>query len=102
MPKIVQDLSVLVAQVETGVLVDLTDPNYAPFSNAAQAITNVLQRVLTRNSMVNTFPQGQDTSPLDSFVPQELDWAPWTAGQHACDFELDFWLNLAEHPALSE
>jgi hypothetical protein len=48
MVKIIQDLNLLVAHIEAGVFVDLPDPNNALFDKAAQAISNVLHRVITR------------------------------------------------------
>lgn len=97
--KAIRDLSVLVAEVETGALVNLEDPNYALLSGAAQTIKNLLDRLLS-----NEFIKQPNTQPAPdplSLSPTDYveDWGHWQ-GQVLQDFEVDFWLNLAEHPFL--
>jgi hypothetical protein len=101
MVKIVQDLSLLVAQIEAGVFVDLPDPNYALFAKAAQAISSVLHRVITRNSTSDALSQSNDFQRQSTAVNPCPDWMSWAATQNTHDFELDFWLNLGEHPELA-
>lgn len=101
MVKIIQDLSLLVAQVEAGVFVDLLDPNYALFAKAAQAISSVLHRVITRNSTSDATSRSNDVRSQSVAVNPCPDWLPWAATQNTYDFELDFWLNLGEHPELA-
>ena len=97
----VRTLSLLVAQVEAGVLVDPPDPNYALFAKAAQAIESVLHRVITRNSTSSAVSQSSNVQPQSTTVNPCPEWMPWGATQNMYDFEFDFWLNLGEHPELT-
>lgn len=98
--KVVQDLSVLVAQVENGCVVHVEEPNYALLAGATRTIKNLLDRVLS-GTMRDEFSQGDREPPLlTSSIGEELDWMPWAAEGDPWDFESGFWENLAEHPAL--
>ncbi|KAF2138152.1 uncharacterized protein K452DRAFT_235039 [Aplosporella prunicola CBS 121167] len=79
--QVIQDLSVLVAEVNKGALVHIEDPNYALLSRAAQTIKNLLDKVLSN-----------DYDPLSS--PTAHEW-------NLHDFSADFWFHLAEHPFLA-
>lgn len=99
--KIFQDLSVLVAQVETGALVDVDDPNYALLSGATQILKTLLKRVLSGMSTTKPLSTREPNPALElNEVQNDQDWIPWNSDE-AWDFEMDFWNNLAEHPVLA-
>ncbi|KAF2437233.1 hypothetical protein P171DRAFT_373867 [Karstenula rhodostoma CBS 690.94] len=99
--QMIQDLNVLVAVVETGVFIHPIDPNYALLSRATLTIKSLLRRLLTRDNR-----QPAPVTETDTLVPGPADITPETwniwDNQHLQDFEVDFWLNLAEHPFLIE
>lgn len=100
MAKVFQDLGVLVAQVETGGLVDSIDPNYALLVEATGTIKTIVGRILlwsANNYSLNHLSMTH-SNPLNSTQNQDM-WVPWTDGD-AWDFEVPFWTNLAEHPSL--
>jgi len=75
-PKTVRDLSVLVAEVEIGTLVQPRDPDYALLSSAARTIKNLLNRLLS-NSLARqptVQPDPNTTSQLPDFSIRE-DWS---------------------------
>lgn len=84
-----QDLNVLVAHVEAGVLICSDEPNYALLQAATMTIKSVVQRLTLGSLSIN----------LQSETQTNL-WMPWAGHNEALDFELDFWTNLADHPAL--
>lgn len=99
MPKVIQDLQVLVAQVETGALVRFEDSNFALLDAATRTIQNLLSRVIT-----GRLPQGQAIESLqDPTQDMSIDgdglWNTWN-NHELQDFEADFWTNLSEHPLL--
>lgn len=98
--RILQDLGVLVAQVDTGVLIDPSDSDYALLSAATRAIQTILDRVLA-SDMTRTLPTRQEPE-MNVTVSEGIneDWMPWSTNEN-WDFELDFWTNLAEHPTLA-
>ena len=98
--KSIRDLSVLVAEIETGALLQPEDPNYALLSGAARTIKNLLDRLIT-----NKFTAQADTQPLIDVLAQpplrysDDELITWdTHGLQ--DFDPEFWLNLSEHPFL--
>lgn len=99
-PRVFQDLGVLVAQVETGGLVDSIDPNYALLVEATETIKTIIGRLLLKsvhNYPLNHLPMTNSSSLTTTFGPET--WAPWI-GDDIWDFETPFWTNLAEHPSL--
>ncbi|KAF2112247.1 hypothetical protein BDV96DRAFT_497984 [Lophiotrema nucula] len=99
--KAVQDLSVLVAQVETGALVHVDDPNHALLTKATVTIKSLLNRLLSAQLAKPPPDLAANASlPLDPLLHTEGDWIPWDT-QNWQDFEVDFWSNLAEHPFLT-
>lgn len=95
--RVLQDLNVLVAEVEVGSLVQSKDPSYALLTTATKTIRTLLNRLVTsdmRNSK-NELELGDMTLSMS-----EEDWN-FGASHDFCDFEMDFWLNLAEHPILA-
>lgn len=97
----IQDLNVLVAVVDTGVLIHPIDPNYALLSRATLTIKSLLRRLLTRDSRQLPAPSESDPLLPHQTTPTPANWNLWD-NQHLQDFEVDFWLNLAEHPFLIE
>ncbi|EME45299.1 hypothetical protein DOTSEDRAFT_129045 [Dothistroma septosporum NZE10] len=93
----IQDLGVLVAHTETGALIHVDEPNYSLLAAATGTVKSLLEKAL---SGAMTQPYQVGSKPLAE-TPAPLDWTPWTAEQGGKDFELDFWLNLADHPELS-
>ncbi|KAH8646906.1 putative Zn(II)2Cys6 transcription factor [Xylariales sp. PMI_506] len=101
--KVVQNLSVLVAEMETGTLIRAHDPNYKLLSSASHTIGSLLNRILS--GKLSTIPNFQappsSSTPLLGTVDQSASWSAWES--HALqDFESDFWTNLADHPFLHE
>ncbi|KAH7129254.1 putative Zn(II)2Cys6 transcription factor [Dactylonectria macrodidyma] len=98
--KIIRDLSVLIAEIETGTLVQLDDPNYKLLNGASQAIKSLLDRLLSGRlpSAPPCQPSDQASSSILNAQGHDI-WSPW---ETMClrDFETEFWLNLAEHPLL--
>lgn len=97
----IQDLNVLVAVVETGVFIHPIDPNYALLSRATLTIKSLLKRLLTRDTRQPAQVTETDTLVQDPAGVTPETWNIWD-NQHLQDFEVDFWLNLAEHPFLIE
>ncbi|KAI5360087.1 Putative zn(2)-C6 fungal-type DNA-binding domain-containing protein [Septoria linicola] len=92
----IQDLSVLVAHVEAGVLIRPDQPNYALLQGATATIKSVLGRV--SQGLLGTT---QRDVRYDQMLEDASTAEPWTMlDSDTLDFELDFWTNLAEHPAL--
>lgn len=106
--QVIQDLNVLVALVDTGVFIHPIDPNYALLSRATLTIKSLLRRLLAKDdhtrvlaassAALDAEPQGavQTVGPLGAAA-----WHGWENHQHLQDFEVEFWLNLAEHPFLT-
>lgn len=98
--KVFQDLSVLVAQVETGALVDVHDPNYALLSGATQTLKTLLKRMFSGTPANKPYDaQVSNAGLISNEAQNEQDWIPWNSDE-AWDFEMEFWNNLAEHPVL--
>ncbi|ATY59658.1 Fungal transcriptional regulatory [Cordyceps militaris] len=105
--KVFQSLSVLVVEMETGVLIETDDPNYKLLVDASKTIGCLLTRLIHGRV---TLPQsgemtGGGTASAAMLETQELaagqaGWNAWD-GHTLQDFESDFWLNLAEHPFLA-
>lgn len=92
--KMVQDLSVLVAEIRTGAVIQDGEPNFALFTRATQTIQSLLDSLMVWRSTATavdsqiSWGAGQ---PDDWGLCSDLD--PW-------EFEMRFWANLAEHPTL--
>ena len=100
--QVIQDLSVLVAHLESGVLIDHGEPNYALLSGATATVKGILGRVLSPFAKELHHTTHRPTAPTDVLSTEDLDpWLASTAEQNALEnFELDFWLHLSEHPEL--
>ncbi|KAJ6447004.1 hypothetical protein O9K51_01779 [Purpureocillium lavendulum] len=93
-PRIVQDLSVLAAELEHGTIVKPKDPNYALMSEATQAINKFLGFIHGSDGWNKRNPSIPTPAPLedDSWFSQ--------SGHDLWDSEIGFWQELAEHPSL--
>ena len=93
--RIWQDLSVLVAEVQRGSILQLGEPNYALLSKATQTIQTFLESVNPDEELDNLgmAAEQQETLELDDWFPR-LNPDPW-------NLEMGFWQNLADHPFLS-
>ena len=98
---VLQNLTVLVAEVETGALVHTEDPNYALLARATQTIQSLISRIFT-GELTKPAPtrliEAVSLPVADDDVDEET--AYWI-NQNPWDFEMDFWNNLAEHPILA-
>ncbi|KAJ4402705.1 hypothetical protein N0V91_007080 [Didymella pomorum] len=98
--KTIRDLSVLVAEIETGALLQPEDPNYALLFAAARTMKNLLDRLITNRftaqTQVPTTIQVAGQRPLRYSDQELIIWD--THGLQ--DFDPEFWLNLSEHPFL--
>lgn len=92
--KMVQDLSVLVAEIRTGAVIQDGEPNFALVSRATQTIQSLLDSLMVWQS------------PTPAMNPQQqlgsIHADDWGLGEHLdpWEFEIGFWANLAEHPTL--
>lgn len=90
----------LVAEIETGALLQPEDPNYALLFAAARTMKNLLDRLITNrftaHSNMSTTVETAGQYPLRSSVEELNAWD--THGLQ--DFDPEFWLNLSEHPFL--
>lgn len=98
--RVLQDLSVLVAQVDSGILIDPSDPDYALLTAATRAIQTILDKVLTPD--VPRGPPGQQQCEVADphMNGTDEDWLHWPSYENL-DFEVDFWTTLIEHPVLA-
>lgn len=80
----------MVAHFDAGVLIRPDEPNYALLQGATVTIKSVLNRVSL----------GVSHSDVPGDVLIGMPDASIPFGNETLDFELDFWTNLAEHPAL--
>ncbi|KAJ5794093.1 Transcription factor [Penicillium paradoxum] len=90
--KTILNLGIFVAQVQVGSIVRRGDPNYALISKATQTIERFLDSVHREGIQ----PPTQAPSQIGE---NNGDWAAFFS-QDLCDFETDFWENLAYHPSL--
>ncbi|OHE93140.1 hypothetical protein CORC01_11552, partial [Colletotrichum orchidophilum] len=89
--KMIQDLSVLVAETRTGAWIQAGEPNFALFTRATGTIQTMLDSLLAAR------PTAEEVQTSDD-APVEV-WEPY-ANHQLWDFEMEFWSNLAEHPTL--
>ncbi|KFY41746.1 hypothetical protein V495_04814 [Pseudogymnoascus sp. VKM F-4514 (FW-929)] len=99
--KMLQDLSVLVAEVRTGAFIQAGEPNFALFTRATQTI-QILLNILMGGELAPRIPEAEPTPLSPQNLPPDQpidDWDPWI-NNDPWEFEIDFWANLAEHPSL--
>ncbi|KAK1713012.1 uncharacterized protein BDZ83DRAFT_637911 [Colletotrichum acutatum] len=89
--KMIQDLSVLVAETRTGAWIQAGEPNFALFTRATGTIQTML------DSLLATRPSAEQVQTTN--VTTLEVWEPYSNHQ-LWDFEMEFWSNLAEHPTL--
>ncbi|KAJ4252457.1 hypothetical protein NW762_011058 [Fusarium torreyae] len=98
--KVLQHLSVLVAEIEAGTLVETDDSNYKLLMSASQTIGNLLDQLLQSDpERQRRHGDGFDPSILPE-MRNQTEWTPWDNAALQ-EFEVDFWLNLAGHPSLT-
>lgn len=102
--RVFQCLSVLVMEVEAGVLIDANDPNYKLFVDASKTIGCLLSQLIVGRL---SGPSSGALLPIEAPVlvgtgeaEAAHGWNAWEANAPQ-DFESEFWLNLAEHPFLA-
>lgn len=89
--RVLQDLTILVAEVERGTVVRREEPNYALLFKATQVIQRFLDRILSDES---TDVAAQQPIPF-----QSDNWlAQWD--QEPRDFDFDFWEGLVDNSSL--
>jgi hypothetical protein len=99
--KLIRNLSVLVAEVESGALARLEDPNYALLSNAVQTISSLLDRLIAnRFTQEAATPPAPDSITLPIATNTDESWNLWDANGLQ-DFHPEFWTSLAGHPFLT-
>ncbi|OAA53676.1 Fungal transcriptional regulatory protein [Cordyceps fumosorosea ARSEF 2679] len=121
--RVFQSLSVLVAEMEKGVLIETDDPNYKLLLDASKTIGCLLRRLFQDRVAPPQIEEASGggsggvataaaaavaaRSPTSAAAIAEMEdaaqdagWNPWD-GHTLQDFESDFWLNLAEHPFLA-
>ncbi|KAI1321720.1 putative Zn(II)2Cys6 transcription factor [Xylariaceae sp. FL0255] len=96
--QVIQNLSVLVAELSAGSIVPRTEPNYVLLVSAARTMRALLDRVLS-----NDAPQvatNQDMAAVESPIgnnANSMDWLTWEYNT-AQDFDIEFWQSLVDHP----
>ncbi|KAL6856629.1 hypothetical protein J3F83DRAFT_752239 [Trichoderma novae-zelandiae] len=92
--KMIQALSVLVAEITIGSWIQPGEPNFALFSQATRTIQSLLDSLTALK-----VPSGANDSQqlLGSDVAD--NWDPYINSQ-SWELEMDFWASLAEHPTL--
>lgn len=90
--KVLEDLTVLAAEVERGTVVRREEPNYALLSKATQTIQRFLDCI---RSEERTDMAGQEQVPFQ----RDDHWlARWDHDPR--DFDIDFWQGLVDHSSL--
>lgn len=91
--QILQDMSIYVAEIQRGTIVNRGDPIYVLLSKATETIQKLLDSFHSGAVDVNSGGgyTGEDGAE---------DWAA-ILGQDLWDFETGFWQSLANHPFLS-
>ncbi|KAK1145368.1 hypothetical protein N8T08_004243 [Aspergillus melleus] len=89
--RILQDLSIFVAEIQIGAIVREADPIYGLITKATQTIQRFLESFYS-----------EPLHPAPDMAADEQrvdDWAS-VLGQDLWDFETGFWQSLADHPSL--
>jgi hypothetical protein len=102
--RVIRNLSVLVAEVENGALVQLDDPNYPLLIGAVETIASLLDKLLA-NKFSPDVASSRSLDVMDLAVPGTQDeWGAWDMDwdmDRLQDFDPEFWSSLAEHPFLA-
>ena len=89
--KVLEDLTVLAAEVERGTVVRPEEPNYALLSNAAQAIHRFLNCIHSDEGIGVTAQEQTQFASNNDWLEQ-WDHDP-------LEFDIDFWQGLGDHSA---
>ncbi|KAL6874613.1 hypothetical protein HDV57DRAFT_237261 [Trichoderma longibrachiatum] len=92
--KMIQALSVLVAEITIGSWIQPGEPNFALFSQATRTIQSLLDS-LTALKVPSEASDSQQLLGTDGTD----NWDPYINSQ-SWELEMDFWASLAEHPTL--
>lgn len=90
--QILQDLTVLVAEVERGTIVRTEEPNYALLSEATQTIQRFL-KFIHSGDRVDVIFQEQPQAQNDEGWLAQLDQDPW-------NFDVGFWQGLVDQTSI--
>ncbi|KAM0255610.1 hypothetical protein ACHAQJ_005615 [Trichoderma viride] len=92
--KMIQALSVLVAEITIGAWIQPGEPNFALFSQAVRTIQSLLDSLTALKQ-----PSGTSDSQQLLNSDGADNWDPYINSQ-SWELEMDFWASLAEHPTL--
>ncbi|KAL7815928.1 hypothetical protein V8C44DRAFT_323393 [Trichoderma aethiopicum] len=92
--KMIQALSVLVAEITIGSWIQPGEPNFALFSQATRTIQSLLDSLTALK-----VPSGASDSQQLLGTDGTDNWDPYINSQ-SWELEMDFWASLAEHPTL--
>ncbi|KKY13512.1 putative fungal specific transcription factor domain-containing protein [Diplodia seriata] len=92
--RMVQDLSVLVAEMRAGVLIKAGEPNFALFTRATRTIQSLL------DSLMVWRPDPDANADLLGCTADFLEGWQTQGGFEPWEFEQGFWEGLAGHPTL--
>ncbi|KAI1361340.1 hypothetical protein F5Y08DRAFT_347959 [Xylaria arbuscula] len=92
--KLVQDLSVLVAEIRLGAWMQKGDPNFSLFTQATRTIQSVLDSALMQNLVSSTVDLTNASHSNLGVMSESI------VGFPAWNFEMDFWMNLEDHLAV--
>ncbi|KAJ5087375.1 hypothetical protein N7456_010991 [Penicillium angulare] len=90
--KVLQDMSLYVAEIQRGGIVLKEDPIYVLLSRATETVQKLLDSFYSGNNQVESEPDYANEI-------ESTDWAT-VLGQDLWEFETEFWQNLANHPSL--
>ncbi|KAM0460589.1 hypothetical protein ACHAPV_004865 [Trichoderma viride] len=94
--KMIQDLSVLVAEITIGAWIQPGEPNYALFAQATRTIQSLLDSLTAAKEQTS---KTSDSQQLINSDGADNTWDPYINSQ-SWELEMDFWASLAEHPTL--
>jgi hypothetical protein len=101
--KVLQDLSVLAAEIRIGAVIQAGEPNFALFTRATRTIQSLLDTLMASEfpaRLPSRLPEAEPILPQQHLNFDLLeDWDPWINAD-PWEFESDFWTTLAEHPSL--
>lgn len=92
----IQDLSVLVAEITIGAWIQPGEPNYALFAQATRTIQSLLDSLTAAKEQTS---KTSDSQQLINSDGADTTWDPYINSQ-SWELEMDFWASLAEHPTL--
>ncbi|KAM0519145.1 hypothetical protein ACHAPE_004145, partial [Trichoderma viride] len=94
--KMIQYLSVLVAEITIGAWIQPGEPNYALFAQATRTIQSLLDSLTAAKEQTS---KTSDSQQLINSDGADNNWDPYINSQ-SWELEMDFWASLAEHPTL--